>query len=134
VRLQGHDLTAITVTWWDSSHDWHAVMNGYTLFRKDRSTRLDGGVSLCVREQLECIELCLGVGEDGVESLWVRIKGQPHMGDIIVGVYYRPPHQEEEVDEAFYRQLQAASQSLALVFMGNLTTRTSAGKTTQPGT
>jgi len=72
-----------------------------------------------VREQLECIELCLGVDEEGVESLWVRIKGQAHMGDITVGVYYRPPDLEEEVDEAFYRQLQAASQSQALVLMGD---------------
>ena len=36
-----------------------------------------------------------------------------------MGVYYRPPNQEEEVDEAFYRQLQAASQSQALVLMGD---------------
>ena len=35
----------------------------------------------------------------------MRIKGQAHMGDTIMGVYYRPPDQEEEVDEAFYRQL-----------------------------
>jgi len=34
-------------------------------------------------------------------------------------VYYRPPDQEEEVDEAFYKQLQAASQSQALVLMGD---------------
>jgi len=40
------------------------------------------------------------------------------MGDVIVDVYYRPPDQEEEADEAFYRQLQAASQSQALVLMG----------------
>jgi len=36
-----------------------------------------------------------------------------------VGVYYRTPDQEEEVDEAFYRQLQAASQTRALVLMGD---------------
>jgi len=39
VRSQGHDLMAITETWWDSSHDWNAVMDSYTLFRKDRPTR-----------------------------------------------------------------------------------------------
>ena len=55
------------------------------------------------------------------------------MSDVIVGVYYRPPDQEEEADEAFYKQLQAASQSQALVLMTS-TTLTSAGKTTQPGT
>jgi len=36
-----------------------------------------------------------------------------------VGVYYRPPDQEEEVDEAFYRQLKIASQSQALVLGGD---------------
>ncbi|GAB0206503.1 hypothetical protein GRJ2_003115900 [Grus japonensis] len=41
------------------------------------------------------------------------------MGDTVVGVYYRPPDQEEEVDEAFYRQLEVASRSQALVLMGD---------------
>ena len=72
-----------------------------------------------VREKLECIELCLGTDEEGVESLCVRIKGQAHIGNVIVGVHYRPPDQEEEVDEAFYKQLQAASQSQALVLLGD---------------
>ena len=31
------------------------------------------------------------------------------MGDTVVGVSYRPPDQEEEVDESFYRQLEVAS-------------------------
>jgi len=62
------------MVWWDSSHDWNAVMDDYTLFRKDRPTRRGGGVALYVREQLECIELCLRADEEQVESLWVRIK------------------------------------------------------------
>ena len=119
VRSQGYNLITITETWWDSSHDWHAAMDGYTHFRKDSPTRRGGEVTLYVREQLECTELCLGADEGGVESLWVRIKGQPHMGDVIVGVYYRPPDQEEEVHEAFYKQLKAASQSQGLVLMGD---------------
>ena len=40
--------------------------------------------------------------------MWVRIKGQAGMGDTVVNVYYRPPDQDEKVDEAFYRQLIAA--------------------------
>ena len=119
VQQDSYDLVAITEMWWDSSHDWNAVMDGYGLFRKDRLKRKDSGVALCVREQQECIELCPGADEERIESLWVRIKGQPHMGDVIVGVYYRPRGQEEEVDEAFYKQLQAASQSQALVLMGD---------------
>jgi len=119
VQQDSYDLVAVTETWWDSSHDWNVVIDGYTLFRKDRPTRRGGGITLCVSEQSEHIELCLGADEEQVESLWVRIKGQPHKGDITVAVCYRPPDQEEEVDEAFYRQLKVASQSQALVLMGD---------------
>lgn len=38
-------------------------------FRKDRPGRQGGEVSVYVREQLECIELCLGIDEEQVESL-----------------------------------------------------------------
>jgi len=64
IQQDGYDLVAITETWWDNSHDWHAVMDGYVLFRKHRSTRRGGGVSLYVREKLECIELGLGADEE----------------------------------------------------------------------
>jgi len=86
VRSQGHDLIAITETRWDSLRDWNAVVDGYTLFRKDRPTRRGCGVALYVREQLEHIKLCLGADEERVESLWVTIKGQAHMGHTVVDV------------------------------------------------
>jgi len=110
LQQDSYDLVAMTETWWDSLHDWNAVMYGYRFFRKDRQTRQGGGAPLYVREQLECIELCLGADEERVKSLWVRNKGQPPMGDVMVDVYYRPPDKEEKVDEAFYKQLKAASQ------------------------
>ncbi|XP_068531176.1 uncharacterized protein [Anas acuta] len=119
VRSRGHDLGTITETWWDSSHDWNAVMEGYVLFRKGRLGKRGGWAALYVREQLECTQLQLGESEGQVESLWVRIKGWAGMGDTVAGVYYRSPDQEEEVDEAFYEQLLVASRSQALVLMGN---------------
>jgi len=45
-----------------------------------------GGVALYVREQLKCIELHIGVNDEKVESLWVRIKGWANIGDTAVGV------------------------------------------------
>lgn len=51
--------------------------------------------------------------------MWVRIKGQVNMGDTVVCVHYRPPDEEEEVDEAFYRQLEVALWSQALILMGD---------------
>lgn len=83
VQSRGHNLVAITETWWDSSHDWNAVIEGYVLFRKDRLGKRGGGVALYVREQLECTQLQLGEGEGQVESLWVRLKGWAGGGGLL---------------------------------------------------
>ncbi|PKU30159.1 rna-directed dna polymerase from mobile element jockey-like [Limosa lapponica baueri] len=40
------------------------------------------------------------------------------MRDTVLGVYYKPPNQDGEADEAFYSQLTVASKSQALVLMG----------------
>lgn len=58
-------------------------MKGYMLFRTDSPGRRGGGVALSVRQHLECIELCLRVDDERVESLWVRIKGQTRKGDTL---------------------------------------------------
>lgn len=47
------------------------------------------------------IKLCLGTDNE------LRAK----MSDTVVGVYYRPPDQDKEVDEAFYGQLEVALRS-----------------------
>ena len=39
-------------------------MEGYRLFRKDRQGRRGEGVALYVNDQLERMELCLGMGEE----------------------------------------------------------------------
>jgi len=76
-------------------------------------------VTIYVNDQLECTELHLGMDKEPIESLWVRITGRAATSDIVVGVCYRPPDQEDQVDEALYRQTGAASCSQALVFMGD---------------
>ncbi|GAB0190262.1 hypothetical protein GRJ2_001491500 [Grus japonensis] len=120
VHLQGYDLIGITERWWDSSYDWSVGTEGYRLFRKDRQGRQGGGVALYINDQLECMELHLGMDEELTESLWVRIKGSAGAGDVIAGVCYRPPNQGDRADEALYRQIRAASCSQALVLTGGL--------------
>ncbi|GAB0209691.1 hypothetical protein GRJ2_003434800 [Grus japonensis] len=118
-RLQGYDVIGITETWWDGSYDWSVGMEGHRLFRKDRQGRRGGGITLYVNDQLECMELHLGMEEELTESFWVRIKGRAGTGDTIVGVCYRPPDQEDQVDEDLCRQIQSESHSQALVLIGD---------------
>ena len=66
-------------------------------------------------------------GDDRVKSLWVRIKAKVNKTDIIVGVCYRPPNQDEEVDKTLYRQLGEVSRSPPLFFCGASSFQTSAG-------
>jgi len=47
----------------------------------------------------------------------VRIRGKANKEDIMVGVCYRPPSQDEETDNIFYKKLGEVSQSLPIILM-----------------
>ncbi|KAK4823640.1 hypothetical protein QYF61_004561 [Mycteria americana] len=104
-------------TRWDDLHNRNAAMDCYKLFRKDRQGRRGGGVALDVREYFDCPDL--NDADDRVECLWVRTRGKANKADITVGVCYRPPNQDEEADEIFYKKLGELSQLLALVLVGD---------------
>ena len=73
-----------------------------------------------MREQQEGTMFYVAMGEKPNEGWWVKIKEQTGMGDILGGVCYRPPDQEEQADEALHRQRGAASHLQALVLMKDL--------------
>ncbi|XP_050786243.1 uncharacterized protein LOC127037978 isoform X1 [Gopherus flavomarginatus] len=108
---RNYDVIGITETWWGSLHDLSTVMDGYKLFRKDRQGRKGTGVALCVKEQYDCSELQDETGEKPLESFGVKFRGESK-GDVVAGVCYRPPDQEDEVDEE--REV-SRSQSLVLM-------------------
>jgi len=92
-------------------------MDGCKLFRSDRQRKRGGEGALYARDCFNCIELddC----DDKVECLWVKMRGQATKADILLGVCYRPPNQDEEADEVFCKRLAEVSQSLALVLVGD---------------
>ncbi|CAM4671219.1 unnamed protein product [Caretta caretta] len=118
VMSRNYDVIGITETWWDNSHDWSTVMDGYKLFRKDRQGRKGGGVALYVREQYDCSEFRYETVEKP-ECLWIKFRSVCNKSDVVVGVCYRPPDQGDEVDEAFFWQLTEATRSHALILMGD---------------
>ena len=58
-------------------------------------------------------------GDDWFESLWVKIKAKANKTDIILGISYQPPDQDEEVVQTFYRLLVQVRRSLSPVLVGN---------------
>ncbi|KAJ7427992.1 hypothetical protein WISP_02289 [Willisornis vidua] len=117
VQQENYDVVAITETWWDDSYDWSAAMGGYKLFRKDRKGRRHGGAALYIRESLDSVEL--KVINSKAECLWTRIRGKANEADILVGVWHKPPNQNDEGHELFYKQLADVSRLVVLVLMGD---------------
>lgn len=60
-----------------------------------------------MREQQECMELCLGTGDESAEGCLVKIRGQTNVGEVVVEVCYRLP--DQDVDETYFKQLEEAS-------------------------
>ncbi|RMB99845.1 hypothetical protein DUI87_23623 [Hirundo rustica rustica] len=58
--------------------------------------------------------------EDGVECLWLRIKGKANKADILLGISYGSPNKEEEVDKLFYKQPENVSGSSVLVLVDGI--------------
>ena len=96
VQQDSYDLIAITETWLDDSRDRRAAKDGYELFRKERRVKKGCGVALYVRDCFDRIEL--GGCDVKVECLWVKMRGKASKADILLGVCYRAPTQNEEVD------------------------------------
>ncbi|KAJ7422299.1 hypothetical protein WISP_38577 [Willisornis vidua] len=48
-----------------------------------------------------------------------RIRGKANKVDILLGVCYRPPNQDDEGDELFYKLLADVSKSAALALVGD---------------
>ena len=80
---------------------------------------MGGRVVPYVKKQIDCEELPLRNSQEGVESLWVKIRNRINKGQLVVRVHYRPPDQGESFDEAFLLQLQEALCLQALTLMGD---------------
>ncbi|PKU43549.1 rna-directed dna polymerase from mobile element jockey- hypothetical protein [Limosa lapponica baueri] len=115
VLLESYDVVAIIEVWWDESYDWSVTIDGYKLFRRHRQGRR----GLYVKERVEVEEMFLKSNQEEVESFWVGIRDRGNKGNLVVGVYYRPPGQGQPADKAFLLQLQEASHSKALVLLGD---------------
>jgi len=69
-------------------NNWTAAMDGFRLFSTDRLGRPNEGLAIYIREKHECMELCFGMSQEPVKSLWVS--GQTNMGAAVVVICCRP--------------------------------------------
>ncbi len=88
------DIVAFTETWLNEHVPDELVnINGYQLFRRDRTKRPHGGVCLYVKTSIQC--MVLSDFHNAVhETLWVNLRPNrlPRVfSNVVVGVVYQPP-------------------------------------------
>lgn len=67
-------ITFITETLWDDSHNQNVAVDGCKLFRGDRRWGRGGGIALYIKGGIDCEELSLKNGHEQIKSLWVRVR------------------------------------------------------------
>lgn len=81
------DVAIISETHFKEKHCTAAVsIAGYTLYRRDRTRRRGGGVTVYVRSTLQSSEWKHKAEDDTFEMLWVRI------GYTFLAAIYHPPN------------------------------------------
>ena len=111
------DIIGITETWiQEKTKDFigEYEIPGYKLFKKDRLNKKGGGVMLYVRNHLNPTECKI---ESNYEVIGANINSLGKNLSILV--IYRPPHQTQEHDEEFYRQLGKEVNNKLSVLMGD---------------
>ncbi len=124
--ITSHSLSvlAISETWLDETdNDSLLNINGYHLFRRDRSLRRGGGVCIYVREDLNASLDTRYSKNPAIEIIWIKISSQIHKNrhckDILIGCIYRPPAASNE----FWSQLESTvegAEAEELVILGDL--------------
>lgn len=97
--------TGINETWWEESR---VMTDDLCVILSLQQGQARQGLVPCVREEL-VTELI--VGDDIVESLWLRIKGQANKADVTGQVYCRPPSEDDNTDELLFKELCKTSRS-----------------------
>ncbi|XP_063797776.1 mucin-2-like [Pseudophryne corroboree] len=117
-----YDIIGITETWWDESHDWSIYMEGYKLFRRDRSNKRGGGVCLYLKQFLKP-DVRKDIHEENVntvEMLWVEITcGGKVKKKIVVGLCYKPPGINISDEEMLLKQTDKAAGAGDVIVMGD---------------
>ena len=115
--LNKYDLAVLTVseTWLDDADGAGiADIDGYSLFRKDRSGKAGGGVCIYVKHALKAhVDKC------NLELLWVRIPLRGRHRGLLVGCIYRPPSAGVDYWQLLEETMEGAEEE-EIVLLGDL--------------
>ena len=93
--------------------DWQFSIPGFRCFRRDREgDKRGGGVALLIRENVTAIQREDTLVGSCNEAIWVKLRYR-------LGLYYRPPNNQREVEELICQQIMGRCKNSRVVVMGD---------------
>lgn len=68
LRSACHGCFEVKEVWWDRSHYWSTALSGYSIFQKEHNEEVRMGSHPFGKEQLEFMELYLGLDDEPPKS------------------------------------------------------------------
>ena len=107
-RVQGHDVIGIVETWANAHiNDAELAVEGYNMFRVDRTSCKGGGLLMYVNDKLKSSVCTDMMNTDFKESLWCSIEVED--GRILIGLCYRSTSSDTSNDECLLKLLRRTS-------------------------
>ena len=90
---KNYDILSFSETWFNTSVVNASVhLEGYNIFRLDRTRKIGGGVCAYVRSilKVKVLKDLTRISDSGMHRLWLQIQHK-HLRSVIVFIAYRPP-------------------------------------------
>ena len=113
-----YDVVAITETWVEQGQEWLLEVPGYRCFSKCREAgKRGGGVALLIKDSLSAAERHFE-GDLQTEVIWAEVRNRKGAVTLL-GVYYRPPNSNREVEEEIAKQIMDRCGGHRVVIVGD---------------
>ena len=106
IETNNPDVFCVTETWFTNESDVN--VNGYNIYRKDRSNgKKGGGVSIYTRNSMQTFDVNdQDLNNQSIEQVWICINCNEEK--ILVGCMYRPPDSSQLVNDQIISSINAA--------------------------
>jgi exonuclease III len=115
------DVLCLTETWLDESvFDSDILIDGFTLFRKDRCERSGGGVAIYIKNDINFVDR--SINEKGMlEAIFIEIVTNSNNPNILLSCIYRPPNAKPEIFDNIIDYIECLfSEGKEIVLLGDL--------------
>lgn len=120
IKSNNFDVFCLSETWLHDKIENEIIeIDGYMLFRKDRTNKRGGGVAIYVRNDFQ-VKPQVNLNNSSIEALWVNIKLKS-IGQVLISCMYREPNANDDYYDDMLDNIECAlSHNENIIILGDL--------------